>query len=129
MSRPRSVLIALAVGCAVLAFSGCGGRSTHYSFKKTEKCLKQAGAKVDPGTADEVAANAPEGGLGVTFPNNFVSLGFNQTVSEAKDLEKQYETSGATQSVVKRKGTVVLAWDNDPSSDEQDRVESCLKPA
>ena len=120
----------MAMLAAALAAAGCfgGDDDTRYSHTDTQQCLEQAGVDADPGNADEVGGSADEGALGVTFPNNFVTIAFDSTVETAKGTEEQY---GVTEIAghVERKGTVTLAWDNEPSDEERERVDSCLKPA
>ncbi len=124
----RIGLVAALAVSFVAAGCGGGGDETRYSRTETQRCLEQAGVGADPGNADEVGGSADEGALGVTFPNNFVTIAFDTTVENAKGTEEQY---GVTEVAghVERKGTVTLAWDNEPSDEERDRIDSCLKPA
>ncbi|MDP8910988.1 MAG: hypothetical protein M3M94_02840 [Actinomycetota bacterium] len=122
-----SALAILAVLVLSLGLAACGGEDeTHYSLRATAKCLQEEGVKASEDDADITAATGGEGGLGVTLPDNFVTLAFHRTAEEAEVAGEQYELTG-TATEVRREGTVTLAWDNEPSSEEEDTVTSCLK--
>ena len=119
-----AIVVAFVLSMGVAA---CGGEDgTHYSLRATAHCLEQEGVKASEDDADITAATGGEGGLGVTLPDNFVTLAFHRTAEEAKVAGEQYETAGTATSI-EREGTVTLAWDNEPSSEEEDTVTSCLK--
>ena len=89
----------LAALVMLLVLTACGGEDdTHYSLRATAKCLEDEGVKASEDDADITAATGGEGGLGVTLPDNFVTLAFHRTPEEAEVAGDQYEIVGTATS-------------------------------
>lgn len=124
----RSSLAALFVALLLLGgASACGSDSTKYSLPASERCLKDAGLKPDREAVDEVAASAGQGAFALQLEGNFVTVAFDDSVDAADQTAEQFRDLGTGGSFIERKGTAVLSWDNEPTGDQRDKVEDCLK--
>ena len=118
----------LTVSCTTLA-AGCGG-SRHYTLAATEQCLATV-----PGSfsyaeeeADDVGKAAAEGGVGIQFRNNTVTLGFERNGSDAQDdVTDARGSGGSTDAKLHSAANVYVSWDSAPSAGQKHTVEGCLR--
>ena len=109
----------------VAATTGCGGGSggETYSLSASQPCLAHLGDLSN--YLDSIAEEASGGAKRLVIDGKEVMVVFGRESSEAKRIAEAY---GAVPGGVgdRRSNNVVMAWTDEPSSDEAEAVEDCL---
>lgn len=119
---------------AVLALlvAGCGGSSapSFYTAAKTRACLRDAKARVGPAT-DFVASTATGGSLKARLTDNFVTIAFGATQSDADNIQAAYTRFAAknvgVSDVLRQQSNAVMLWHEHPSDADLALVTGCLR--
>jgi hypothetical protein len=123
-------LAALAVLTAAVA--GCGGSKgpSSYTVAKTRACLRDAKARVGAAT-DFVASTATGGSLKAHLTDNFVTIAFGATQSDADNIREAYTRFAARNvgvaDVLREQSNAVMLWHEHPSDADLALVTGCLK--
>ena len=124
---PLPLLVVLA-----LLVAGCGGSSapSFYTAAKTRACLRDAKARVGPAT-DFVASTATGGSLKARLTDNFVTIAFGATQSDADNIQAAYTRFAAknvgVSDVLRQQSNAVMLWHEHPSDADLALVTGCLK--
>ena len=122
--------VPLLVGVVLLA-EGCGEPSA-YSLAKTRACLTEKQARIG-GKLDFVATTAPVGAFVAHLPDNFVTVVFGESGSDAEELENAYQRFAFSNvkkglpDVLKRDRNVVMLWHKHPEDPALSTMTGCLK--
>jgi hypothetical protein len=123
-------MIVLGTLCAVL-MAGCGKGSPHlYSLAKTTACLKTKPVRLG-GSLDFVASTATGGALKIRMSDNFLTLVFGTTASDADNIAAAYRRFAAknvgVNDVLYQDGNSVMLWHVHWSQADLNLVAGCLK--
>ena len=119
---------------AVLALlvAGCGGSSapSFYTAATPRACLRDAKAHVGPAT-DFVASTATGGSLKARLTDNFVTIAFGATQSDADNIQAAYTRFAAknvgVSDVLRQQSNAVMLWHEHPTDADLALVTGCLK--
>jgi hypothetical protein len=115
---------------AACVLAGCGKDTPSYSLAKSSACLRQDGAALG-GQLDFVATTATGGAVRVRLRDNFLTLVFGQTASDADNIDAAYRrfhsSNVGIDDVLRRQGNAVMLWHQHPSDEDLATVTSCLK--
>jgi hypothetical protein len=123
---------------AVLA-AGCGARSnTPFTAKGSISCLRKQGftrVSDSPANVGFIAGFAANGGLTGTSPSgNQVTVAFTDSSDNVESTEKAFTLHAAPtlrphmKDVLSANRNAVIVWTEGPSSDDQSKLNGCLKP-
>ncbi len=123
-------MIALGATLAALA-AGCGaGAPPLYSLGNTTTCLKTKPVRLG-GPLDFVASTATGGAVKVHTGNNFLTLVFGKTVTDADNIAAAYRRFAAhninVDDVLQQQHNAVMLWHVHWSQPDLDLVSGCLK--
>ena len=122
----------LLVGTAFAAIvTGCGSSSQRiYSLPKTTACLKTKPVRLG-GQLDFVASTATGGAVKIHTKDNFLTLVFGKTVSDADNIAAAYRRFAAknvgVDDVLHQDQNTVMLWHTHWSQPDLDLVGGCLK--
>ena len=128
-------LFALAALAAVVV-AGCGSGSagsTVYTRAATKQCIEtKLGIHSFPSVgSDFVASTASNGAFRVRLPDNAVTILFGQSPEEANNLADAYRRfrgkNVGVEDVLRTKNNAVMLWQLHPSTDDETRIEDCLR--
>jgi hypothetical protein len=83
-----------------------------------------AGASSDPSNVDSIAQTASSSAYLRLADGHAVIVGIWSSESDAKDAMKSYAPFGVTK--LERVGNATLAWDDEPTSADEDAVKNAL---
>ncbi len=115
----------------VVVLAACGGssKSTLYARAATKQCLEQRGVKTG-GKLDFVASTATGGAFRAKIGDNRVTIAFGETEEDARQIELAYRRFRSKKvninSILARKGNVVLLWGFAPAERDLETVADCL---
>ena len=123
-------MIALGTVLAALV-AGCGGSSPHlYSLGKTKTCLKKKPVRLG-GPLDFVASTATGGAVKVHTDDNFLTLVFGSSISDANNIAAAYRRFAAknvgVNDVLNQNQNAVTLWHQHWSQADLDLVSGCLR--
>ena len=124
--RFRTYLLAL-IAAALVA--GCGGgNDTQADVEALASCMESAlpsyEVSTDQDSLDLISAGAGVGGVQIRTDQQEIQLSAERTADDADDTATQYESFGGGD--VQTTGTVVAAYNNEPTDEESGAVEGCL---
>ena len=118
---------------AVLAAvaAGCGAASAHlFTLQKTTACLKAQPVRLG-GTLDFVATTATGGAVKVHTKDNFLTVVFGATTSDADNIAAAYRRFAAknvgVNDVLDQDGNAVTLWHTHWSQADLNLITGCLK--
>lgn len=111
--------------------AGCGGSSAHlYSLAKTTACLKTQPVRLG-GPLDFVASTATGGAVKIHTKDNFLTLVFGSTISDANNIAAAYRRFAAknvgVNDVLHQDENSVMLWHDHWSQADLDLIGGCLK--
>jgi hypothetical protein len=127
----RALPLSLLAASALLV-AGCGGSSapSFYTAAKTRSCLLDAKVRVGRAT-DFVASTATGGSLKARLTDNFVTIAFGATQSDADNIQEAYTRFAARNvgitDVLREQANAVMLWHEHPSDPDLAVVTGCLK--
>lgn len=134
MSRvPRLVVLVCALaaaGALLAACGGGGGTPARWAAAGTRTCLREAGLRLTPVSAqDLVASTATAGALHVKLPYNGATILFGEDTAEAARLQSAYVRFGpkSYQAPSEVNRNVLILWAVNPSDREAQAVRQCLR--
>jgi hypothetical protein len=123
-----------AIAVVVLATAGCGGSTTTlYTQAKTRACLQKAGIAVSSvaTTSDFVANSATGGAFRAKLSDNFATVSFGLTQTDADNIDQAYLRFHAKNvgidDVLRTQGNAVMLWHEHPSDADVSTITGCLK--
>jgi hypothetical protein len=129
VTRATPILALAALACLL---AGCGGSKapSSYTKAKTRVCLGKQNVPVVPAT-DFVASTATGGSLKARLADNFVTIAFGLTLSDANNIEEAYtrfagKNVGVTD-VLRQQANAVMLWHAHPSDADVALITGCLK--
>lgn len=127
LDSPPVKRVALAFVLAAVA-AGCG-KPGDYSAEKSRACLAKRVRVSAP--RDFVASTATGGAFVATLRDNFVTVAFGDSTSDADGINQAYHRFSAknvgVDDVLRQTRNVVLLWHVHPSDADANVVQSCLK--
>ena len=126
----RLALAGIAIGLALTA-AACGSGKKAYTLPATKTCLLQRGASLG-GKLDFVAETAAGGALIGHLPDNFVTVAFGETTTDAQQLELAYQRFALPNvranlgDVLRRYNNAVTLWHLHPTDSDLALVVGCL---
>jgi hypothetical protein len=123
-------MILLGLALTALA-AGCGKSTAHnYTLAKTKACLASKSVRLG-GPLDFVASTATGGAVKVHTSDNFLTLVFGATVSDADNIAAAYRRFAArnvgVNDVLQQDQNAVQLWHQHPTQDDLDLVTGCLR--
>ena len=124
MKRAASLglVTVVAVTFAACGGSSGGGATAAASPASARSCLGKAGWEIDE-QLDYIAEDASGGGFRIFNSDKEAMVMFVSGDSEADDLADAYSVFGGQ---MQRNGSALVAWTDEPSSEERSAVASCL---
>ena len=126
----RFALSGIAIGLALTA-AACGGGKKSYTLPATKTYLVHRGAHMG-GKLDFVAETATGGAFIGHLPDNFVTVVFGESETDAQQLQLAYQRFALPNvradlgDVLRRYKNAVTLWHTHPSDDDLALVVGCL---
>jgi hypothetical protein len=115
----------------VLALAACGASVKTYTASKTRLCLAAHGAKIGEPVGDIVASTATGGAFRAKLTDNFVTVVFGATTSDANNINDAYHhftgKNVGINDVLRQQGNAVMLWHEHPQAADLTFVTTCLK--
>jgi hypothetical protein len=110
--------------------AGCGGSSSHlYTLEKATTCLKKQPVRLG-GPLDFVASTATGGAVKVHTKDNFLTLVFGSSISDANNIAAAYHRFAAknvgVDDVLRQDQNAVMLWHDHWSDSDVAIIEGCL---
>jgi len=121
----------LALPAVVLGLAACGGGgATTYTEAASAKCLTAQGVTVSH-DVDFVASTALGGSFKAILSDNFVTVSFGDTTTDADNIADAYRRFRAANvgiaDVLRQQGNAVMLWHEHPSDTDISTITGCLK--
>ena len=115
----------------VLVLAACGASVKTYTASKTRLCLAAHGAKIVEPAGDLVASTATGGAFRARLTDNFVTVVFGATISDANNINDAYHRfqgkNVGLNDVLRQQGNAVMLWHAHPQDSDITFVTTCLK--